>query len=140
MSCKHCSGPILLTKIVSTLGDFQDRMCRCFRLGITSARPTSGATRMSTTGRTSGRASLWRRNGNVTATGTWRCTYFILHTHPCRSLISADVHTSITKDHRRMQVPTGSQSLLCKVASDTGLCLPHTSLLLGACCVDHVKG
>lgn len=42
ISCKHCSGPMVFTKIVSTLGDFHDHI-DAFRFRFRSAKPISWA-------------------------------------------------------------------------------------------------
>lgn len=49
MSCKHCSGPMLFTKIASTLGDFHDCV-GAFRLRARSAESISQAAHVATTG------------------------------------------------------------------------------------------
>lgn len=39
MPCKHCSGPIFFTKIVSTLGDFHDCFLSDGEFGLTNWFP-----------------------------------------------------------------------------------------------------
>lgn len=57
MSCKHCSGPIFFTKIVSTLGDFRDWR-DAFRLRIRSAEMISQATHLTVIGWITGKMSF----------------------------------------------------------------------------------
>lgn len=94
MLCKHCYGPILFTKIVSTPEDFQNWR-GSLRWRIRSAKMISRATHDHDWPDSRQNEILQRYNCSFTAIRSCRCIEFILHAHLYKSVSDLSPSTHV---------------------------------------------